>query len=247
MKPGVRWQVHLCCLGSLLIGSMALGQPERQPERRPREPRSAVVKPSAAKATKARGVRSPRGAKRYWADYDGNAVLRSNLDGSEVEIVTSNVQGPYGISYDQTTDSLLWTSAGDEVVQMASASDSENGTATVITLNSSFEDYFAIIINGPEHNIAYGVEGGQVVKVTQNRNTGTEQREVLLTLSSPDAVRGLALTPDHTALYLGDSVGRMSQRLNLATRQVQSLVYDNGTYSQPASGTEPVLSPVEAP
>jgi hypothetical protein len=254
MKSGLRTRIRLCCLGSLLLGSMAVGQPERAPERppesqgprRPREPRSVVVQPSAAKARKGDKARSPRVARRFWADYDAKSILCGNLDGSQVQVVASNVEGPYGISYDQATDSILWTSAGDELVQMSSASDYENGISNVITLNSSLEEYFAIVVNGSEQNVAYGVEAGQVIKLTQNRDTGAEQREVLFTLSSPDAVHGLALAPDHSALYLGDSVGRMSHKLHLSTRQLRPLLYDNGPVLSPAP-SEPILAPVEAP
>ena len=54
MKPRSRLQLSLCCLGSLLLGSTALAQPD---------PRTVVVRPSAAA-----NVRAPATAKRYWAD-----------------------------------------------------------------------------------------------------------------------------------------------------------------------------------
>jgi hypothetical protein len=179
--------------------------------------------------------RVPPTAKRYWADYAGKAIRRSNPDGSNVETLASDIEGPYGTSYDPETGYVLWTSAGDEVVQMAPAN-SVTGTST--TLNSSFEEYFAIVVPpaGSDSNVAYGVINGQVVRITQNRNTGAEQRDVLLTLSSPQQVHGLALTPDNTALYMGDEAGRMTQKLNLTTLQVTALVYDNGE-PLPASTT----------
>jgi hypothetical protein len=212
MKQRFRLPVLLCCLGSLLSSSAAWAQ---------QDPRVVIVKPS----TVAKGA--PSAAKRYWADYAGKAIRRSNPDGSNVETVASDVDGPYGTSYDPETGYVLWTSAGDELVQMAPAN-GVNSTAT--TLNSSFEEYFAIVVpsNGSDTNVGYGVMNGQVVRITQNRNTGSEQRQVLLTLSSPELVHGLALTPDNSALYLGDEAGRMTQKLNLTTLQVTQLVYDNG-------------------
>lgn len=222
MKQRLRLQALLCCLGSLLSGSAALGQ---------QDPRVVIVTPSTA------AKRASSSPKRYWADYAGGAIRRSNLDGSNVETLASNVDGPYGTSYDPETGYVLWTSAGDEVVQMAPA----NGvTGSTTTLNSSFEEYFAIVVpnsgsNGSDTNVAYGVVNGQVVRITQNRNTGSEQSEVLLTLSYPELVHGLALTPDNTALYLGDEAGRMTQKLNLITLQLTQLVYDNGT---PLSATK---------
>lgn len=181
--------------------------------------------------------------KRYWADYAGNAIWRSNLDGSQVELVHS-VNGPYGIGYDPAAGTLIWTSSTDETVQAAAVGGS------VMTLTSSFEEYFAIAwkasgqtatatatsmksktaeMAAPSSttSLSYSVIGNEVVKLTEDINTGAEQREVLLTLSSPDEVRGLTLSADGTALYLGDPVGRMSRKLNIATHAVEWLVFDD--------------------
>lgn len=230
-----RPQVALCCLAGLLVGSSALAQ---------QDPRAVIVRPSTA-AAKARGSRSAPTAKRYWADYAGKAIKRSNVDGSNAEIVVSEVEGPYGVTYDPATDSVLWTSASDQVVQQAPAS----GSGETLTLNSSFAENFAIVINGTERNLAYGVQNGQVIRITQDRNTGAEQRDVLLTLSSPSQVHGMALSPDNTALYLGDSAGRMTQKLIISTRQVQPLVYDNSApataVSSPAPASQPAPSSTE--
>lgn len=161
--------------------------------------------------------------KRYWADYAGNAILRSNLNGSQVEVVRS-VAGPYGIGYDPATGKLIWTSSTDEVVQTAPA----DGSGSAVPLESAFGENSAIVIVQGDFQFAYGLDGSQVIKVTQNRNTGEEQREVLLQLSSPDEVVGLALAADHATLYVGDTVGRMSQKLDLSSRSVEPLVFDDG-------------------
>jgi hypothetical protein len=241
MKPRFRLPLALCCLGGLLIGSTALAQ---------QDPRVVVVHPSAAvkagggKPSSAQTQRTAPSAKRYWADYAGNAIRRSNLDGSNVETLATDTSGPYGTAYDPETGNLIWTSSSDELVQMAPA----NGTSTsAITLNSSFEDQFAVVVKGSESNVAYGVVNGQIVKVTEDRNTGTERRDVLLTLSSPDEVHGLALTPDNTALYLGDPDGRMTRKLNLTTLQVQQLVYDNGGTCTTCSLAAPSPKPASKP
>lgn len=161
--------------------------------------------------------------KRYWADYASNAIWRSNLDGSQVELV-HGVNGPYGIGYDPATGSLLWTSATDETVQAAAIG------GNVATLQSSFEESFALAFKATGEattSLSYSVIGTEVVKLTEDINTGDEQREVLLTLSSPDEVHGLTLSADGTALYLGDSVGRMSRRLDIASHAVEWLVFDD--------------------
>lgn len=226
MKHRFRLPVAFCLsLGSLLLGSAAWAQ---------QDPRAVIVTPPAT--AKAAAQRAPATPKRYWADYAGKAIRRSNLDGSNIETLATGVQGPYGTSYDPETGYVLWTSSGDEVVQMAPA----NGvTGSSTTLNSSFEEYFAITVPGSDVNVAYAVMNGQVVRITQNRTTGAEQTEVLMTLPSPDQVRGLALTPDKASLYLGDSAGRMTQKLNLTNRQVIQLVYDNSAPVSTASMAQP--------
>jgi hypothetical protein len=229
MKQRFRLHVSLWCLGGLLSAPAALAQ---------QDPRVVIVKPSTA-AKGASAQRTAPVAKRYWADYAGNAIRRSNLDGSNVETLATDTEGPYGTSYDPETGNVLWTSSGDELVQMAPAN---GATSSAVTLNSSFEDQFAVVVQGSESNVSYGVVNGQVVRVTENRNTGAERRDVLFTLSSPDEVHGLALTPDSTALYLGDLEGRMTRKLNLSTLQVQQLVYDNG-----GSCTMCAVAPSSAP
>lgn len=228
MKPRSRLYVSLCCLGGLLLGSTALAQ---------QDPRVVIVKPSS-------GAKAPAQAKRYWADYASNSIKRSNLDGSNVETIATDTEGPYATTYDPETGHILWTSSGDELVQMAPA----NGAAGTITLKSSFEEFFPVIVKGTDVNVAYGVVEGQVVRLTEDKNTGTEKRDVLYTLTSSEDVHGLALTPDGKGLYLGDLQGRMTRKLDLSTLQVKPLVYDNGETctmcltSQPTSSKAPSRS-----
>jgi hypothetical protein len=230
-----RLHVSWCFLGGLLLGSTALGQ---------QDPRAVVIQPStAAKSGDVRTSRAPARratvAKRYWADSAGKAIRRSNLDGSNVETVASNVSGPYGVTYDQTTDSVVWTNSQAEVVQMAPA----DGSGETITLNSSFEEHFAIVVGGSTQNVAYGVEGAQVIRIIQDRNTGAERRDVLYTLPAPEQVHGMALAPDNSALFLGDASGTMTQKLNLSTLQMEPLPQDTSLRATvepaPASSSRP--------
>lgn len=229
MKSRLRLHVSLWSLGALLLGSPALAQ---------QDPRAVIVKPApgAKKGT-------PKVAKRYWADYAGNAIRRSNLDGSNVETVAADTSTPYGTSYDPETEHILWTSSEDELVQMAPAS----GASGTITLNSSFEEFFAVSVKGADSNVAYGVVNGQIIKVTENRDTGAERRDVLYTLSSSDDVHGLALSPDNSSLYLGDLQGRMTRKLNLTTLQVQPLVYDNAEPCSTCVMSSKTAEPAPAP
>lgn len=181
--------------------------------------------------------------KRYWADHAGNAIWRSNPDGSQAELVHS-VNEPYGIGFDPATGHLLWTSSADEAVQAAPV----DGSGGVFNLQGSFEEHSAIVIkaapataaakaetaaSSSTTSVSYSVIGTEVVKLTQDVNTGAEQREVLLTLSSPDEVHGLMLSADGSSLYLGDPVGRMSRKVNISSHAVEWLVFEDYTWPPP--------------
>jgi hypothetical protein len=174
---------------------------------------------------------------RYWTDYSANAIRRSSLDGSVVEVLVPDVKGPYGLAFDASSRQLVWTSATDQVVQAAPLA----GGGAVI-LPSSFEEGFAVPLMEGGRKVVYGVDGSQVVKLSEDPQTGDVAREVLLDLVSPDLVHGLAVSTDGTALYLGDEAGQMSQKLTLATRTVTSLVFEG-----PAPQVDPPPSPEPSP
>jgi hypothetical protein len=175
--------------------------------------------------------------KRYWADHAGNAIRRSNLDGSGLEDVVGGVSGPYGLAFDSRARLFVWTNSADEVVQAASP----DGFAPTV-LQSSFEDSFAIVSKNDQTETAYAVLDGQVVKLTVDRRTGAEQQEVLLALGAADSVYGLALAPDGSALYLGDPVGQMSRRLRLADRVVENISFTGGPPPVPDPDSDPTAA-----
>jgi len=65
-----------------------------------------------------------KGGKLYWADREGMRVMRSNLDGSEIETLVRGVQGYddrravsgpcTGIAVDATRGHLFWTQKGPD-------------------------------------------------------------------------------------------------------------------------------------
>lgn len=195
------------CLGLFLIVTAAAQQPD---------PRAVVVVVESDPS----GRIAPQ---RYWADHDRNAIRRSNLDGSGVEDVVAGLRGPYGLGFDPAARLFVWTNSDDEVVQAASP----DGFAPTV-LASSFEDSFALVTRTEESEVAYAVDGGELVKLTQDRRTGAEQREVLVRLEASDSVHGLALSPDGSALYLGDAVGQMSWKVRLADRVMEAIAFTGG-------------------
>lgn len=160
---------------------------------------------------------------------------------TRAETVVAGLGTPYGIGYDSAAGSLLWTSSDDEVVRAASVDGRR-----VQDLPSSFEDEFAVVTRRGGLDLAYAVIDGAVMRLTRNRLTGEERQETLVPLAAPKAVRGLALSADGRALYLGDEVGRMAWRLSLATRSLSPLSYREGV-APPTPRTTPAPRPAPGP
>lgn len=230
-----RQPAHLSFLCALLVSASSMGQ----------EPRSVIITSNNTgrdelACTQCKAPAAPRAKKRCWADYSGHAIRCSDFDGTHVELIAQDPGGPYGISLDPNTGALVWTSAIDEAVKTAPA----HKFARVTNLNTSFDDTFAVTTSEGEHAIIYALIDDQVLRVSINRHTGVERREVLLQVRTPGEIHGLALTADHTALYLGDSVGRMSRKLIFSTHQVIPLAFAS---DPPPPATTPVkASPVSA-
>jgi len=184
--------------------------------------------------------------KRYWADPTTHTIRRSNPDGSRIEVVASGVNAPFGLGYDPGMGQLVWTSSGDEAVQTMPI-----GSSWPTTLASSFEDEYAV--EGPRtldgHRVAYALVGNTVVRITQNPQSEVETTEVLLTHPSPEKVHGLAVSADGGTLYLGDTVGRMSQAVRLAQPQnLETLSYVDEVAAPDTKPTpDPVAVAVRAP
>lgn len=172
-------------------------------------------------------------AKRYWADPAANTIHRSNLDGSGVEVVVKGLNVPYGLSFDPSSGAFLWTSSGDAVVQKLPASGDG-----LVTLETDFEDPFAIVQDHGDYKIAYAVLKGELVKITQYDDSEKDEQEVLMAVD-PEQVHGLALDPKAGILYVGNINGMMTQRVRLEDNRAETLLYVEEKFpSQPTE--EPV-------
>jgi hypothetical protein len=222
---------RLACAGLLLTAAVVAAQEA--------ELRSVVV----TGRTLSRTLDPTLAASRYSTDYSGNAIKRSSLDGSVVEVLVPDVKGPYGLSFDAGSRQLLWTSSVDEVVQTAPVAG-----GTPVTLPSSFEEGYAIAVTEGDRRVVYLLDGNQIIKTSQDPQTGAVTRDALLDLVSPDLVRGLALSADGTALYIGDSAGQMSQKLTLATRTLTPLGFETAVLEPsplPLPSPRPSLLPIK--
>lgn len=189
--------------------------------------------------------------KRYWADAAAGAIRRSNLDGSGAEDVVAGLDAPYGLALDPIAGVLLWTnSGGDGAVQRWNPS-----TGELVTLQSEFEEPYAIVLDDGKVRTAYAVLNGDVVKATEDHGSESDRIEILvpgepepLPLSARRSIlevgaaeepedpvppiHGLALDlkPDDqsSVLYIADGYGMMARRVRLADKQVDALVFESG-------------------
>jgi DNA-binding beta-propeller fold protein YncE len=176
----------------------------------------------------------------YWADIGQGVIRRSLPDGSFPEDLVTSLSAPYGIAYDDGAEALLWTSAGEEIVQKL---DFAGGART--SLLSAFEEPYAIDISNDYYKGYYSAIGNEVYLDLINRATGEESTYLLLIVVADDPIHGLALDPANNVLYVGDSSGRMTRRIDLVSNESRHLVYRNieptVTPPPPPDGDEPQL------
>ncbi len=200
--------------------------------------------------------------KRYWADATAGAIRRSNPDGSAIENVVAGLDAPYGLALDPIAGVLVWTnSGGDGAVQRWNPATGELGT-----LQSEFEEPYAIILDDGKVRTAYAVVDGSVVKVTEDYGGESDATEILVpgepeplplrarrsilevgASEEPEdpvpPIHGLALDlkPDDppSVLYIADGYGMMARRVRLADKQVDALVFENGPVAVALPGARP--------
>jgi DNA-binding beta-propeller fold protein YncE len=169
-------------------------------------------------------------AQRYWADPEQNKILRGDAQGLVIDEVASGLNVPYGLGFDNATQSLVWTSSGDEAMQTLALSGAE-----VRTLNTNFDDPPVIEIAHEGGKQAITVVEGDVVRVTVDEITGVTTTEVLMSLSPSETVHGLAMDADAGALYVGNAVGMATYKISLREQTVARLTFTDHVEPTPDS------------
>jgi DNA-binding beta-propeller fold protein YncE len=167
----------------------------------------------------------PRGivvdpAQHYWADPAGNRIVRSDPGGMLDEVIAAGLNVPYGLGFDSATQSFVWTSSGDEVVQKLVLADHR-----VSNLTTSFDDPPAIEIAQEGGKQAITVVDSDVVRVSVDEISDETRTEVLLSLGSAEIVHGLALDAEAGHLYVGNAVGMMAYKIDLADNTISRLTF----------------------
>lgn len=157
---------------------------------------------------------------RYWADPSANAILRRDPQSGQIEPIASGLNTPYGLGFDVTTQSFVWTSSGDEAVQKLAA-----GATAATTLTSNFDQPPALELPREGGRQAITLVGSDIVRVTEDAQSGEVTTEVLMRVESPEAVHGLALDAEAGVLYIGNAVGMMAHRLRLSDNSAMLLTF----------------------
>jgi hypothetical protein len=160
------------------------------------------------------------GSKQYWADTITGAIRKSDLDGGAAEEIASGLNLPYGIAFDPALQRLMWTSAGDSIVQTLDPL----GKATT-TLAASFESPFAIDVSTELEQAYYSAQDNVIYRHSIDLASGEESSYALLLVVETEPIHGLALDAENGVLYIGDHNGRMSRKYELKTQKAARLVY----------------------
>jgi hypothetical protein len=217
MNPTIRLLIMLC----LTLPSAMPGQARQPPQLNAHRSVDVFADDSGRlrPALSTRGIIAD-GALQYWADPTGNRILRADPGGLSPQEVASGLNTPYGLGFDAVTQSFIWTSSGDAVVQKLALA-----SGAVSALNSSFDDPPAIEIEHEGGKQAITVVGSDVVRVTVDDISDETTTEVLLSLGGDEVIHGLALDTEAGQVFVGNAVGMMAYKIDLADQAISRLTF----------------------
>ena len=154
------------------------------------------------------------GGKIYWVDTDLDAILRANLDGSNVVNLITDLRSPTGLALDISGGKIYWLDYNLDKIQRANL----NG--------SGRED----LVTGLDRlmRIALDTSGGKMYwtdrgtgKIQRANLNGTNVEDLVTGLNAP---RGIALDVSGGKMYWTDTSTNKIQRANLNGTNVEDLV-----------------------
>jgi DNA-binding beta-propeller fold protein YncE len=175
----------------------------------------------------------------YWADPTRNAIVRQDPSALTDEVLTDGLNVPYGLSYDRDTQTLIWTSSGDETMQAMPLTGGE-----VRALNSSFEDPPVIELPYEGGKQAITVLDGAVVRVTVDAQTDARYDEVLYALPAGATTVGLALDAQTNQLYVGNAVGMAAYKIDIVSGRADTLTFTDHVAPIPDLEIDPEPEPL---
>lgn len=169
------------------------------------------------------------GNKIYWVDFFDGEILRSNLDGSGVEVVLSGLGSPKGIAVDATDGKLYWSEEGTDKIQCANL-DGSNVQELINIKDVRSPTSIALDVDaGKMYWIQTFVTSSEIWRANLN---GSNPQRILGT--SLDSLNGIALDTAGGKIYwtqLGFLASNKIRRANLDGSNVQTLVTSWGAPS----------------
>ena len=153
----------------------------------------------------------------YWAEYNSNAIGRSDLDGSDPEhLITSGLSGPQGLAVDVTAGKIYWAEYGSNIIGRANLDGSDP------------EDLITSGLSGPQ-GIALDVSAGKLYwaelggNIIGRANLDGSDTEDLITsgLARP---YHLALDVTGGKMYIPEFDGNIISRANLDGSDPEDLI-----------------------
>ena len=158
---------------------------------------------------------SASAAKMYWSDRVADTITRANLDGTQQEILVSNLGEPRGIEIDVVGNVLYWADNGTNKLQKSDLNG--QGIVDLVTIDLNFP---AGIAADPYGGKLYWADRSNK-KIQRSDLDGDNVEDLVTGLSSPYYV-ALDLVDDH--IYWTDFGTDKIQRANLDGTDVTDLV-----------------------
>ena len=159
-----------------------------------------------------------QGWKLYWTEQAKGKVQRSNLDGSQVEAVTTGLYRPYALALDVAGGKMYWTNLGTAKIQRSNLDGS--GVEDLVTTGLEWPEGLALDVAGGK---MYWTDWG--TEKIQRSNLDGSGVEDLVTTEGP---RALALDVAGGKMYWTDWGTEKIQRSNLDGSGVEDLVTTEG-------------------
>jgi len=120
------------------------------------------------------------GGKMYWTDRDGGKILRSNLNGSEVEDVLTGLAAPTDITLDHSSGKMFWAGFDTGIINSANL----DGTNPQTLYTNSSGSFIGIALDITSEKIYWSDHS----KILRSNYDGTHVENIISNIDAPFAL-----------------------------------------------------------
>lgn len=166
----------------------------------------------------------------YWTDSDTKEIWRADLDGSNREVVVSNIPEISGIAMDSVDAKVYWSNNGFGSIERADLSGSN----------------IEALVNGTQGwDIALDARGGKVYwadpaqrKVRRSDLNGSNSENLLTNIDGLIFPVGIALDLEHGKMYWSDTGTDKIRRADLDGSNIEDIVTNVNAWDVEVSGNK---------